>query len=748
MEIIAIQSTSFANTAVDYQNFENQLRQARFGPLSSQEGRTADDLRETFQRGEKHSREIAEKNGSKASTYSFVRDSMNELRSALTSIAQTGNSKIKEIQDSTDPIPVKIGKITDVALSLQGQASTKAAMYGDNIINAVQKILDREGISLSARQFAKDHNVDTDHAFQSPNKDAVRDQVQRLVENVKSETHPTSRSDPLEKFQPFGGSTLPTGGPPGLADSADVPAPSARPGRLDAPAPQIELAAPAGASARPGRLDIPPQIGSAAPLAQTNATAPARPGFLDTIAFAGSPGTTPPVSGIPQVPLAGTTTPYASPPSLPSLPAASSPASMAPAGLPPGVTPSGLTQGFDHGMQTGTPMASATNMLSSGPMAAIESQLPPAPEPSHAQVMSTIPPSSHVPVYDVPTQGAAATTEVPQAQSHAPITEATTTYVAAPSVPAAPTPVGPAPTNSLPAYGTDIRPPTSTISVSTAPTSVHPGPPTSAPVNPSSAGGGIHQPTVVRRSAQPAPAASAPQTPSGIVERAVASSTSGAVAGAVSANATARNRLQRLIDAVARQEPRLRWAAGDRCDGTTVLVTDLASGWIPPHIDIPVGMCLREPACRRGGVEVLLGEVTVTAGYTPVPHLSPTGDTDLVPISPQARHVPAIEELGWELNQATNWRDGLPRLARTLAIAASRGTGVLDSEIELLRTEIGQLREQVLTSYPDAVEATAVRNWQLLAAIDALANGDNMGANYHFSWFQALNQAQASRPVS
>ncbi|MDA3642362.1 DUF5632 domain-containing protein, partial [Mycobacterium xenopi] len=105
-------------------------------------------------------------------------------------------------------------------------------------------------------------------------------------------------------------------------------------------------------------------------------------------------------------------------------------------------------------------------------------------------------------------------------------------------------------------------------------------------------------------------------TPAGVGEQAALAAAGGTTAGAASAATTAKARLQRLVDFVARQEPRLNWAAGDRPDGTTVLVTDLASGWIPPEIDIPVGMQLRDPAKRRGDLESLLGEVTVTASYT------------------------------------------------------------------------------------------------------------------------------------
>lgn len=108
-------------------------------------------------------------------------------------------------------------------------------------------------------------------------------------------------------------------------------------------------------------------------------------------------------------------------------------------------------------------------------------------------------------------------------------------------------------------------------------------------------------------------------------------------------------------------------------------------------------------------------------------------------MSPRPRDVPEIEELGWELNQATQWRDGLPRLARALAKAATGGTGVLDKEVELLQTHLKEVSTRVLDSYPDNVDAHDIGNWQLLAAIEALVAGDTSGANYHLAWFQACS---------
>jgi hypothetical protein len=296
----------------------------------------------------------------------------------------------------------------------------------------------------------------------------------------------------------------------------------------------------------------------------------------------------------------------------------------------------------------------------------------------------------------------------------------------------------------MPTYGSDIRPPAPTISAPTLPSSPagissvsSSASPSSAPVSPSSGAGGLAQP-VVR---QPTAAPLAHPAPAGVGEQAVAAAAGGAAAGAASAQATAKARLQRLVDSVARQEPRLRWAAGEQPDGTTVLVTDLASGWIPPHIAIPSVVTLLDPGDRRGDIEALLGQVSTSASYTPLHYLPESpDDMEPVPTSLRPRQVPAVEELGWELGQATNWRNGLPQMAHTLAKAASTGTGVIDNEVEFLHQHLASLHDRVLDAYPDNVDAAAVANWQLLASIEALAAADKIGANYHFAWFQALNR--------
>src|ERR1700761_8103004 len=146
-------------------------------------------------------------------------------------------------------------------------------------------------------------------------------------------------------------------------------------------------------------------------------------------------------------------------------------------------------------------------------------------------------------------------------------------------------------------------------------------------------------------------------------------------------------------------------------------------------------------------MEVLLGEVKLAAA-TEAGHYRPESDTDEpVPMSPRRRLAPEVEDLGWELNQATLYRDGLTRLAHTLATAASKNTGVLESEAEELHSQLTALADRVLDSYPDHVNAADVGNWQLLAAIEALVNEDRIAANYHLAWFLACNTAAAESVV-
>ncbi|MDT5276942.1 MAG: hypothetical protein QOG95_3874 [Mycobacterium sp.] len=204
-----------------------------------------------------------------------------------------------------------------------------------------------------------------------------------------------------------------------------------------------------------------------------------------------------------------------------------------------------------------------------------------------------------------------------------------------------------------------------------------------------------------------------------------------------------RERLERLLKFVARQEPGLRWAIGNREDGTTLLVTDLAHGWIPPGITLPAEIRLLEPGQRSGNAAALLGRTTLSATYAPSDPLGWATDYDLTNTSSQPRDLPAVDDLGWLVGEATHWRDGLPRIVHTLAKAGAAGTGVVEAEIDLLRVYLDTTRYQLLAQYPD-VDPGALLNCLLLAAAEGIATGNTVNANYHFAWFQMLSGPPAS----
>jgi hypothetical protein len=202
-------------------------------------------------------------------------------------------------------------------------------------------------------------------------------------------------------------------------------------------------------------------------------------------------------------------------------------------------------------------------------------------------------------------------------------------------------------------------------------------------------------------------------------------------------------RLERLLKFVARQEPGLRWAIGNRADGTTLLVTDLAHGWIPPGITLPADVRLLEPERRTGNAATLLGQTAVLATYAPGDPLGWASDYDVTDTSSQPRELPAVEDLGWLLTEATHWRDGLPRMVHTLAKAGASGTGVIDAEIDILRVYLDTSRYQLFAMYPD-IDTGLLLNCLLLAATEGIAAGNLVNANYHFAWFQMLSTPPAS----
>ncbi len=203
-----------------------------------------------------------------------------------------------------------------------------------------------------------------------------------------------------------------------------------------------------------------------------------------------------------------------------------------------------------------------------------------------------------------------------------------------------------------------------------------------------------------------------------------------------------RDRLGRLLKFVARQEPGLRWAICTRDDGTTLLVTDLAHGWIPPGITLPADVRLLGPGRRTGTATALLGQTSSLATYAPGDPLGWATDYDATKTSSQPRELPPVDDLGWILGEATHWRDGLPRMVNTLAKAGAAGTGIVEAEIDILRVYLDTSRYQLLAQYPD-IDPGLLLNCLLLAATEGVATKNPVNANYHFAWFQMLSAPPA-----
>lgn len=197
-------------------------------------------------------------------------------------------------------------------------------------------------------------------------------------------------------------------------------------------------------------------------------------------------------------------------------------------------------------------------------------------------------------------------------------------------------------------------------------------------------------------------------------------------------------RLNRLLEFVVRQEPRVNWAIGDRVDGTTVLVTDLAHGWIPSGITLPAGVRLLEPDRRTGRVAALIGETARVVMYTPGDSLHRSVDFAATRSSVEPRSLPPIDDLAGVLSAATRARDDLPKIVPRLAGAAAAGAVVVDQEVDVLRVHLDTARYQLLVQYPNVNPALLLK-CLLMAATEGIASGDAVSANYHLAWYQKLS---------
>lgn len=678
---------------MEQQWFSENLRGQWMTVAAHNQGRTADDLISRYQDGEKFHLDLAEKYQAKSGAFNSAADAIDYLRSRLADIANAGNKEIDEILASKKPLPEQVAEVQAVQLRCNGDAANASLNAVDKLTTATQKILDAEGVGGDARTWAGEHGF----SIESPSSprplsegDFGAPQPGSGFGKGVGHAGPVSGGDgPMAATPGFGGGSGHGGPVPGGGGPTATPA-----GYGTGFGHGGQVTGTSGPVVSPGMATV---------------TSPAP----------GGPLMNAPISG------AG---------------------NMSPAGLGQGAPPN-LAQSFASGMASGQPAGAGAQGISSGAINAMESGAGTPPQ--------TGPPAGTPPVAPTaPSAGVFVPTGTPVDAPPPAAPAPPTTGGATPVTPvmtggswsgsAAPVAGGPSvPAGPLPAYGSDLRP---SVAAPSAMPSAPTGPVSGAPVAPSpasspSAGGPVVSP--VERAASGAAAGQAGANSSGMVSASAMSAATGATAGAVSSRAAEQQRLQRIVDAVARQEPRLSWGAGLRDDGTTsLLVTDLAGGWIPPHVRLPAHVTLLEPAARRRDATVvdLLGAVVVAAAHehnTYVAESDPEAPT-LSGDRPARSAAPRVDELGPALVEAVRRRDGLPRIAQAIAAPAVRKTGVLEKETELLRNCMVEIQNSVLTAYPDYAPA-AVGDWMLLAAIEALIDGHEYLANYHMAWFEVIS---------
>lgn len=644
------------------------------------QGHTVDDLLSRLQQGEKHHLDLAEKYEAKAGAFEKGVDAIDSLREGLRGIADDYNQRIANVENSKELAPIKAAEIEKLITEANGFAAHKSAAAVAAITDAVQRIFTAEGLSIP--------------------QDFLKSEGPSAATNAPNSRNPGDNA--------LGGLALGSqGNGPGVGGG-----PSGNGGTGHALGNRGQGSGVIAAGTGIGGSTVGSNLGGQGE-----------------------------GSG-----LAGANTPTAAPVGgggghLPGAPAVNSPLPGGPGLSPPaalgGVSPNQLGNSFAQGMMTGQPVVADAHSFSEGLANAAASAS------ASPQQTPVVPPASAPAIGAGGVDSAAVDhgsgaqvsvgSGVPTASTGGAIPVAAAMPVSTPISPAAGTPSIPA--GPLPAYGSDLRPPVVAPPSVSAPTTPVSGAPVAPSPSTSPAAGSPLMSTVQRTAAGQAGASAA--TPA---STSALAATTGAMAGDVSSRTAEQQRLQRLVDAVARQAPALSWAAGLRDDGTTLLVSNIGCGWIPPNVKIPVGVNrLLAPALRRTDASAvdLLGVVTAAAVHKPDGFISKPGPDDPALTGDRvARAGPEVCELGPALVEAVRRRDGLPRIAQTLARAATRATGVTENEIDVLQHEQQVACQKALEDPHDLSRAA---DWMLLAAIHALIEGHEFLAHYHVAWYEAIS---------
>ncbi len=667
-------------------------RTIRTATLVGMEGKSAERLMKAHAIAEVKHNVIADGHDSKASGYEACNNALEAVRSKLQSIDAEAHQKINQVLKKKMNFALKWAEIIEIVTEARADAIRAVADGTETILSAASRLIGETGQDKT-----------------------TNDYVQALDSKFKLDMPPSEPTMPDEKEISAGGAMKPASFSSDHEDGASAIG-AASPGNGG------ESASSGGAHAESGGGAISPD-GAAAPVGNhTGATGGVLPssGGVGGAPAAGS-GSAPRLSG------PGVSAPSGGGSSVPS--------------VPESLTPAGLAKGFTTGMSTGAPAALESNAATSSVVNAASG--------GHASPAPAAAPMSGAGSVPVVSGGGSAVHHVDSGSvEHVSASAAPAPSVVQPVVAAPPPMVGGAPPppvmpgGPLPAYAADVR---AAAAAAAAPPAASVVPPVSAaPAGGSAstapASGSSLNPAVVSKPAAPAAAGVGSSVGAPMTVSATAGAVSGAVAGAAAKASDAQRRCDDAVAALAFQEPRLRWAAGlDDVDGQVLVVTDLAGGWLPGHVRPPAGVRLVEPSAdvTAGGglsLDMLLDKTVFRADHVPG---GPVRDPR-VELSDWPRKLEPVADVRWELRQAADWRDGLPRLAHTMAKAWATGNGVRPMEIDMLRDFISRTRAEVLRSYPGAVHPHTVGNWMLAAAIDAFNHGESLLGTYHFTWFRAL----------
>lgn len=643
--------------------------------LTRNQGATADDLVDRFLNGRTFHYKLARKYETKKDAFQSGQQAIDTLRESLRGIASDYGKQIEQIESSQTNAVMKLARIAGLITEANGKAATASITAVSTITDAVQKILTAEGITTSAQEFLNSQGLNTTPP-KAPDANEAASKglgMNELGDKADNTGHGGDTSGLGNEAQPS------TGGGAGTEQGQGTGL---------------------GGQAQPGAAGGGPVVGG--PIGG------GMPG--------GGGGRVPGGVGGPSLPGGGQLNPAAA--------------------LGKGLSPESLGKSFSSGVASGQPLAAGANSLSSGTMNAVENAsgpppaqtMPAAPAAAPASVMS----APHVQAVDsAPVEHGGSGGGSQAVASAAPVTPVAP-VVAGPV--AAPAAMGPAaaaaPVGPLPAYGSDIRPPVVSAPPVSGPVGPVAGTPVAAsPASSPSAGAGAPVVSAVDRSAAGVGGQNA--SGSGVAGAAMAAAMTGAAAGASGEHAAKKQRLQRLVDAVARQAPKLSWAAGELDDGSTLLVTDFASGWIPPNVRIPAGVDrVLAPSRRRGdaGVVDLLGAPVVAAAHERHGFISePGSDEPALTADLRVRKVEPIDEVGPKLADIIN-RGDFPSTVKLAGRTVSRQYKLEGNELEAFHQQMAIIEQEVLAGRRSASD------WMLCAAIDALNEDHRELGQYHLAW--------------